>query len=73
MPWFQFDKTYHTAGVEMGQTANRLVKKIKLRKHSRLDRHINIDIPGEMKANYLFMHHIKVPQSHQQLKKWILF
>ncbi len=57
----------------MGQTANRLVKKIKLRKHSGLDRHTNIDIPREMNANNLFMEHIEVPQSHQQLKKWILF
>ena len=50
-PWLQFGTTYHTVGEEIGQTANRLVKKkiIKLRKlTSSLDRHANIDIPGEL-------------------------
>ena len=45
--WFQFGTTYHTDGVEIGQTANRVFKKIKMRKH----RHTNIDIPGEIVGN----------------------
>ena len=47
-PRLQFGTTHHTVGVKIGQTANGLVKKIKLRKLSSPDRHTNIDNPGEM-------------------------
>ena len=49
--FFQFDATYHAAGVELSQQQSDWLTKIEMEKLSSLNRHTNIDVRGEMVRN----------------------